>query len=852
MKNDTLDMENELAVTKSVNSKHIKKINEINQRAWKVHNTQPKLGLQLSQEAKKLSEEYQYKQGLAYAIRNLGVSHRYLSNLELALSHSTHALHLFRELDDKSGESQALVSIGAIYYYMGDYDKGLDFFLQGLHEGEKIGNKEAMAYANNGAGYIYGISGQPDKGLNLLNTALGLSREIQNFSLESTTLDSIATIFLSDGQLDKAFQAYTECQKISEKKNDKRNLGYALLGKGEILLQQNKFDEAKHYISQSQHTFESIGYKVGKVNGLYNLGKLSIKQHELEQAISFLKDGLEIAEGIKAKASMYMIHEALAEVYEKKNDFKPFVFHYKLFHKIKSEVYTEELELKQKYQHVQFEVDKLQQEAEINRLTNVVMKEKNAELKEKTKALEKSYRSVTVLSQIGRDITSTLDLDTILNTVYENVNHLMDATVFGIGIYKEKEDTIYYRLSVEEGKRYQPYTRNMSDKTQLAVWCIEHNKEVFINDIEEEYSKYVSDIDLTVLHSAALEDGSAPKNPMSLIYLPLEVKGKTIGLISVQSFEKNQYTEYHLDILKTLAFYTSAALYNAQSYEKLEGTLNELKVTQSQLIQSEKMASLGELTAGIAHEIQNPLNFVNNFSEVSNELLEELLEEVELNNLNEVRAITVDVIQNLKKINEHGQRASSIVKGMLQHSRGSTGQKEMTDINALADEYLRLSYHGLRAKDKSFNASFSLEADKNIPLLEVVPQDIGRVMLNLINNAFYAVSEKSKQNIEGYKPQVIVSTQISTLQGGLMGASISVKDNGPGIPDTLKEKILQPFFTTKPTGSGTGLGLSISFEIVTKGHNGEFTFQSTPNEGTTFIVSLPVNLPPNTLNMKNI
>ncbi|HRX98253.1 MAG TPA: ATP-binding protein [Bacteroidales bacterium] len=254
-----------------------------------------------------------------------------------------------------------------------------------------------------------------------------------------------------------------------------------------------------------------------------------------------------------------------------------------------------------------------------------------------------------------------------------------------------------------------------------------------------------------------------------------------------------------------------------------------------------KMASLGELTAGIAHEIQNPLNFVNNFSEVSTDLIEELKEELQNGDTEEVNAIATDLLQNLEKITHHGKRASDIVKSMLEHSRTGTGEKQPTDLNALADEYLRLAYHGLRAKDKSFNADFKLEGDRNLPKVNVVAQDIGRVLLNLINNGFYAcnersrftVSEKTKKEVAEYKPEVIVSTK-------KMGdnIAISVKDNGNGIPDKVKEKIFQPFFTTKPTGQGTGLGLSMSFDII-KAHGGEIKLDTNENEGTRFTILLP-------------
>jgi signal transduction histidine kinase len=279
-----------------------------------------------------------------------------------------------------------------------------------------------------------------------------------------------------------------------------------------------------------------------------------------------------------------------------------------------------------------------------------------------------------------------------------------------------------------------------------------------------------------------------------------------------------------------------------QQKEKVESTLSELKSTQSQLIQSEKMASLGELTAGIAHEIQNPLNFVNNFSEVSTELLDEMITELGKNNKEDAISIAGDVKQNLEKILHHGKQADGIVKGMLQHSRSSSVVKEPTDINKLVDEYLRLAYHGLRAKDKDFNATLKTDYDETIGTINIIPQDIGRVILNLITNSFYAVAEKKKQRPEGYEPTISVSTKKTESD-----VLISVKDNGNGIPQKLVDKIFQPFFTTKPTGQGTGLGLSLGYDII-KAHGGELkveTKEACPDdpvgrgEGAEFIIQLP-------------
>lgn len=303
-----------------------------------------------------------------------------------------------------------------------------------------------------------------------------------------------------------------------------------------------------------------------------------------------------------------------------------------------------------------------------------------------------------------------------------------------------------------------------------------------------------------------------------------------------QELEQRRVIEAKKNELEYLVAERTAEI--TRQKETLEQTVEELKATQSQLVQSEKMASLGELTAGIAHEIQNPLNFVNNFSEVSIELLNELAEErarpdrdVDLEG-----EILSDLKQNLQKINHHGGRASSIVKGMLQHSRAGSGQREPTDINALADEYLRLAYHGFRAKDKTFNALLNTDFDVSLKPISVVPQDIGRVLLNLFTNAFYAVHQRKQVqegDESGYQPAVTVRSQSVDDE-----VVITVIDNGTGIPESAKQKIFQPFFTTKPTGEGTGLGLSLAYDIV-KGHGGTFTVDSVEGEGTTFTVSLP-------------
>jgi two-component system, NtrC family, sensor kinase len=334
---------------------------------------------------------------------------------------------------------------------------------------------------------------------------------------------------------------------------------------------------------------------------------------------------------------------------------------------------------------------------------------------------------------------------------------------------------------------------------------------------------------------------------LSLITALLAILGFPLGMsvyLATQNATTNQLLRKSLEEVETLSqqkqqiLADQNILLETQVNERtaeLNQSLTHLKATQTQLIQSEKMASLGELTAGIAHEIQNPLNFVNNFSEINTELVGEMKQEIDKGDLEEIRAIATDIEENSKKINMHGKRADAIVKGMLQHSQSGSGAKEPTNINALAEECMRLAYHGLRAKDASFTAEMVSHLDETLPKVNVIPQDIVRVMLNLFNNAFYAVNQKAKTAEVDYKPEVSVTTYTDNGQ-----VVIKVADNGTGMPDSIKEKIMQPFFTTKPTGEGTGLGLSLSYDIVVKGHGGSIDIETREGEYALFTIKLPV------------
>jgi signal transduction histidine kinase len=458
---------------------------------------------------------------------------------------------------------------------------------------------------------------------------------------------------------------------------------------------------------------------------------------------------------------------------------------------------------------------------------------------ERAKEAVKQASLDRVRGQIA-SMRSAKDLERITPLVWNELTTLRIPFIrCGVFIIEESNKTVQAFLSAPDGRSLGamriPFDADKNTAETVVHW---QKGEVYRTHWDKrqflEFMQTMMDLG-QVNNNKEYQGAEEPPESLHLHFVPF-----TQGMLYVGNVEP--LAEDQIESVQSLAEAFAIAYARYEDFHKLEKakervevTLSELKATQNQLVQSEKMASLGELTAGIAHEIQNPLNFVNNFSEVSKELIEEMLIEMQKGDVEEVKALADDIIQNLEKIHHHGQRADGIVKGMLQHSRASSGEKEPTDLNVLVDEYLRLAYHGLRAKDKSFNATLETHFDESIGKVNVLTQDMGRVILNLITNAFYVVKEKKEQHPEGYEPTVTVSTK-NTKEG----VQISVKDNGNGIPEAIKEKIFQPFFTTKPTGQGTGLGLSMSYDIITKGHGGELEVNTKEGEGSVFTISIPL------------
>ncbi|HVW98235.1 MAG TPA: ATP-binding protein [Mucilaginibacter sp.] len=467
---------------------------------------------------------------------------------------------------------------------------------------------------------------------------------------------------------------------------------------------------------------------------------------------------------------------------------------------------------------------KAQEQSHFYDLKSVLLSDRGqleAEKRNREAAL-KYYHEAEALQLSGRDLTN-LDLSYLgIADLYEKVN-MPDSAIF----YAEKALS-----SARQGNFLQDASN--ASKMLYRLYDKQHN-------IPQAYKYYKI---ATITNDSLFNQ----EKVRQLVALDFEEKQRQQEIAASRLEYENQVRTYifsgGLGVLLLLAYIfwrnsrqrKKANNLLREQKEEIETTLEQLKATQAQLIQSEKMASLGELTAGIAHEIQNPLNFINNFSDVNRELADELREELKNGNVDEAIAIANDIQQNEEKINHHGKRADSIVKGMLQHSRANTGERQLTDINALAAEFFKLSYHGLRAKDKSFNAEMITNFADGLPLISVVQQDVSRLFINLFNNAFYAVNKKQKTAGAAYHPEVSVSTVLRDNN-----IVITVRDNGTGMPDAIKDKIMQPFFTSKPAGEGTGLGLSLSYDIVVKGHSGTIDFTTEENEFTEFVISFPVS-----------
>ena len=686
----------------------------------------------------------------------------------------------------------------------------------------------------------YSQTAQADSLLKIINTTTVDTVKVNSLIALSTTLSS------SNSELSRTYAI--QARDLALEKNFNRGAAYALKGIGMSYYFQGNYIEALIYWQQSLSMFQEIGNKRGIANMLNNLGAVNFNQGDDEKALQYYLESLKVSEEIGDKLRIVTALVNIGAVY----------FNKVSTHDIALQYYHRALPLSEKLgdndaigttavnigEIYLTKKDDTQAFIYFEKGLNAYRKTENGNV---PYALYNMGRVYTLRKQFAQAVK--LQKEAFDLAVKTDRKKEMSQAKLGLAeVYKQQGDR---QLAIKAYQDARHIAHEIGANYELKdayqglaeLYALESDyKNAFV------YAKLFTDFKDT------LYNAETDKRLQTLtLKFDLEKKQREIDLLEKDKNQRDQETK----IQRLFIFSISGALFSAlvlslilyrnnqhkqrsnallqSQKEEIQQTLEKLRDTQSQLIHAEKMASLGELTAGIAHEIQNPLNFVNNFSEVSKELLDEMKMEIENGNLEDAKEIASDVIQNMEKINYHGKRADSIVKGMLQHSRTNTGQKEPTDINALSEEYLRLSYHGLRAKDKSFNSAMKTDFDKDLGKINVVQQEIGRVILNLLTNAFYAVNEKRKIAGDNYQPEVIISTERVGRN-----VEIKVKDNANGIPQHALGKIFQPFFTTKPTGEGTGLGLSLSYDIITKGHNGKLLVDTKEGEGTEFTIVLPI------------
>ena len=620
-------------------------------------------------------------------------------------------------------------------------------------------------------------------------------------------------------------------KELSAANNDSARLKlYFRLGEGYRF---SNFDSSYFYTDKAIDLAAKLGLPFAKSDALSLKGATLLENGKLPESMQYEFEALEIAKKLKTPDSTSRVLNGIGNIYMELADYKKAIEYYRL-----SQVQSQEI------------ADSAGVYNEISNIGNVyeLMGKPDSAL---------YYQQIVYQASLHhtdkRFITRPEMMFRMGNAYKLNGNDEKALFFYRQGVVEANIDNDLRNLSMNNlfmAKLYfemnQPdssmkYARDaLQTSNNIYFRKVIYDASLLISEIFKQKNDFKNAYNYLAIANVQRDSLMGARRLQELQGIILNEQGKQRTENEKRVTEKNRNRQLVL-LSGLVVFLFVAFVFYRNSRQKrkangvLEKTLSNLKATQSQLIQSEKMASLGELTAGIAHEIQNPLNFVNNFSEVNTELIDELQQEVDKGNYEDVKAIANGIKENSEKINHHGKRAGDIVKGMLQHSRSSTGVKEPTDINALVDEYLRLSYQGLRAKDKDFNATTKTDFDQSIGQINIIPQDIGRVILNLINNAFYAVNEHASTSSAGQAYEPIVS--VTTKKSG-NSVLITVSDNGNGIPQKIVDKIFQPFFTTKPTGQGTGLGLSLSYDIV-KAHGGEIKVETSEADGSTFIIQLP-------------
>lgn len=705
---------------------------------------------------------------------------------DTALYYAGKALELATKTNDRIGMVNAYLYSGVAQTNLGKYDDALK------------ANTEALNICDD-----------------LLKTNLAGDTDTKNkiLKLKASAYNNIGNTYDNQGAYQEALKNDNAALQISQEIDDKAGIAASYNNIGNIFAAQGIYPEALKNMIAALKIKEQLGDKKSIANSYNNIGIIYWNQGDFKEALKNYFAALKIRETIGDKFGIASSYNNIGLVYEDQgNRAEALKYHFDAL-KIEEEI-----------------SDKKGIAISYDNIGNIYLYQRNY-----PEALNNFLASLKISEEI-EDKDGIASSFIHIGEAYANLQQPSLASAYlnnGLSLAKEIGSIDYIKDAYEGLAKSDSIKGDFNNALRHYKLYISYRDSIFNDNNTKKLVQSQMQYEFDKKEAAARfeqekkdAETEREKNIQYLTIAMLAILVLAIVIITLILWRNNKHKQ------------AANILLSAQK-TTLESTLSELQSTQAQLIQSEKMASMVELTAGIAHEIQNPLNFVNNFSDLSQELLDEMRMELLNDNKEAAFAIADDVKQNLEKINHHGNRADSIVKSMLEHSRMSTGQKKLTNINDLANEYLRLSYKGLRARDKSFHALLQTDFDPAVTELHIISQDIGRVLLNLYNNAFYAVAERNKSGVEGYQPTVSVTTKFSKLSSGVSAVSISVKDNGNGIAQKILDKIFQPFFTTKPTGLGTGPGLSLSYDII-KAHNGELKVETEEGEYTEFLILLPV------------
>ena len=692
-----------------------------------------------------------------------------------------------KKLENDSTKMSRYLDLG-LEYLGTDIKNALYYFDEAIKLGQEIDYKPGLAKAHNAKGRAFAQQGQFQDAILSFQEALKLFQETNNKTGEANILSNLGSIYYMLGNSTKALELHFESLKISEELGNKLRIGTSLNNIGTVYLKnRNTFKEALSFFKKSLSVFESIDEKQGMATASMNIGEVYFIESNYDSSIYYHEIALKLSEGtIDVSFPLTQLGEINAAL---GNFQKAYNYHRKA------------IEISEN-QDAKFELTQS--------LIGLA----------KTQKKQQAYEGAISTLERAKLLAIDVDAKDELMDVYLNLAEIQAI----VGDYKAAYENEINVKSVKE---------------EIA----KSSTEQMIQQLQFEFELNKKEAEIELLQKDTELKNAAVFNQRIIIFTSLGGLFMFV-VISISLFRNNLIKQKANRLLQV-----QKEEIHAQR-ENVELAFDQLKSTQNQLIQSEKMASLGELTAGIAHEIKNPLNFVNNFSEVCTELIDEMKWELAEGNKKAAIEIADDIKQNLQKINQHGKRADSIVQGMLEHTKRGSGQTQETDINALADEFLRMTYQSFLAKNKESKPelipiAIRTNLDANLPKISVIPQDIGKVLLNLYSNAFYAVNERAKSTSqafevgEKYSPTVSVSTSVVKSPSGDLEVRISVKDNAAGIPQKIVDKIFQPFFTTKPSGQGTGLGLSLSYDVV-KSHGGELKVETKENEGTEFTIILPI------------